>query len=68
MNEIAQATYGYEEFPEVMGMLWKRMFKDATPKQWRRVYKALLLLHHLINNGSERVIEAARDRLDDMGQ
>ena len=25
MNEIATFTFTYEQFPEVMGMLWKRM-------------------------------------------
>jgi hypothetical protein len=29
----------YEEFPDVMGMLWKRMLQDPKPQQWRRIYK-----------------------------
>lgn len=28
----------YEQFPEVMNMLWTRMLKD-NKKNWRRVYK-----------------------------
>lgn len=28
----------YEQFPEVMNMLWARMLKD-NKKNWRRVYK-----------------------------
>lgn len=28
----------YEQFPEVMNMLWNRMLRD-TKKNWRRVYK-----------------------------
>jgi len=63
MSEIAGFTFGYEEFPEVMGMLWKRMLKDVEPKYWRRVYKSMLLLDYLLKNGSERVIESARDRV-----
>ena len=38
MQEIAQYTFTYEHFPEVMGMLWKRMLVD-NKKNWRRVYK-----------------------------
>lgn len=37
MQEIAQATFTYEQFPEVMGMLWKRMLGER--KNWRRTYK-----------------------------
>ena len=47
-------------------MLWKRMLKDVEPKNWRRVYKSLLLLDYLLKNGSERVIESARDRVYEM--
>ena len=38
MKEIAQYTFTYEHFPEVMGMLWKRMLHE-NKKNWRRVYK-----------------------------
>jgi len=38
MQEIAQATLTYEHFPEVMQMLWKRMFQD-NKKNYRRTYK-----------------------------
>lgn len=37
MHEIAQHTYQYEHYSEVMGMLWKRMFGDK--KNWRITYK-----------------------------
>jgi hypothetical protein len=37
---ISQATFSYEEYPEVMSMLWKRILKDANEgKNWRRIYK-----------------------------
>uniref|UniRef100_A0A1I8JP63 ENTH domain-containing protein n=1 Tax=Macrostomum lignano TaxID=282301 RepID=A0A1I8JP63_9PLAT len=38
MQELANATMSYEQFPEVMGMLWKRMLFD-NKRNWRRVYK-----------------------------
>ncbi|XP_026081094.1 clathrin interactor 1-like [Carassius auratus] len=65
MGEIARDTFMYEHFPEVMNMLWTRMLKD-NKKNWRRVYKSLLLLAYLIRNGSERVITSAREHLFDL--
>ncbi|XP_030000757.1 clathrin interactor 1a [Sphaeramia orbicularis] len=65
MSEISRATFMYEHYQEVMGMLWTRMLKD-NKKNWRRVYKSLLLLAHLIRNGSERVVTSAREHLYDL--
>ena len=42
MHEIAQYTFTYEHFPEVMSMLWKRMLHE-NKKNWRRVYKVMWL-------------------------
>ena len=55
----------YEQFPELMNMLWSRMLKD-NKKNWRRVYKSLLLLAYLIRNGSERVVTSAREHIYDL--
>ncbi|KAM9499849.1 clathrin interactor 1-like isoform 1-T1 [Salvelinus alpinus] len=65
MGEIAKSTFMFEQFPEVMNMLWTRMLKD-NKKNWRRVYKALLLLAYLIRNGSERVVTSAREHIYDL--
>ncbi|CAL1530210.1 unnamed protein product [Lymnaea stagnalis] len=65
MKEVAQYTFTYEHFPEVMGMLWKRMLHD-NKKNWRRVYKALILLNYLIKNGSERVVTSTREHIYDL--
>lgn len=35
---LSRATFMYEQFPELMNMLWTRMLKD-NKKNWRRVYK-----------------------------
>jgi len=64
MQEVAHATFTYEQFPEVMGMLWKRMLGER--KNWRRTYKSLLLLNYLIKNGSERVVTSSREHLYDL--
>uniref|UniRef100_A0A673M7E6 Clathrin interactor 1-like n=1 Tax=Sinocyclocheilus rhinocerous TaxID=307959 RepID=A0A673M7E6_9TELE len=44
MGEIAKSTFMYEQFPEVMNMLWTRMLKD-NKKNWRRVYKVQCTAH-----------------------
>ena len=46
MQEIAQSTFTYEQFPEVMGMLWKRMLGER--KNWRRTYKVGYLCENVI--------------------
>lgn len=33
----------YEQFPELMNMLWTRMLKD-NKKNWRRVYKVCMYM------------------------
>ncbi|XP_014253268.1 telomere length regulation protein TEL2 homolog isoform X2 [Cimex lectularius] len=65
MLEIAQATFTFEHFPEVMTMLWKRMLQD-NKKNWRRTYKSLLLLNYLVRNGSERVVTSSREHIYDL--
>uniref|UniRef100_H2YSU4 ENTH domain-containing protein n=1 Tax=Ciona savignyi TaxID=51511 RepID=H2YSU4_CIOSA len=65
MQELARDTFMYEYFPEVMGMLWKRMLHEGR-KNWRRIYKSQLLLMYLIKNGSERVVTSAREHLYDL--
>nr|CAD7425297.1 unnamed protein product [Timema monikensis] len=65
MQEIAQGTFTYEHFPEVMTMLWKRMLQE-NKRNWRRTYKALLLLNYLVRNGSERVVTSAREHIYDL--
>ncbi|KAK2712017.1 telomere length regulation protein TEL2 homolog [Artemia franciscana] len=65
MTELAQATFTYEQFPEVMQMLWRRMLQE-NKSNWRRTYKSLILLCYLVRNGSERVVTSARDHLYDL--
>ncbi|NP_001088040.1 clathrin interactor 1 S homeolog [Xenopus laevis] len=65
MGEIAKATFMFEQFPDLINMLWTRMLKD-NKKNWRRVYKSLLLLAYLIRNGAERVVTSAREHIYDL--
>ncbi len=43
MNEIADATFVYEEYSECMAMVWKRVLKDSNKgENWRRIYKVAM--------------------------
>jgi epsin len=42
MAEISDLTYQVQPFPEIMAMLWKRLSDHG--KNWRHVYKSLMLL------------------------
>ena len=71
MSEIADLTYNMVRstlcksfmyqlsnlyqvaFSEIMQMIWKRL--NDHGKNWRHVYKALVLLEYLIKTGSEKV-------------
>ena len=55
MSEIADLTYNVVAFSEIMQMVWKRL--NDHGKNWRHVYKALVLLEYLIKTGSEKVIK-----------
>ncbi|KAI8988851.1 hypothetical protein BDB01DRAFT_783359 [Pilobolus umbonatus] len=62
MQEIAQATFNYQYFNEIMPTIYKR-FTEKESKQWRQIYKALVLLEYLVKNGSERVVDDARSHI-----
>ncbi|KAF8161713.1 hypothetical protein K438DRAFT_1619019, partial [Mycena galopus ATCC 62051] len=61
MNEIAQVTYNQGDFVEIMEMLDKRL--NDKGKNWRHVFKSLILLDYLLHHGSENVIIYFRDNL-----
>jgi len=60
-TEIANATFDYSGFREVMPLLWRRV--QENPKNHTIIYKALLLLEHMVRHGSQKVIDDARDNL-----
>ncbi|KAF9579412.1 Epsin-3, clathrin recruitment and traffic between the Golgi and endosome [Lunasporangiospora selenospora] len=61
-QELAQATHNFQYFNEIMPAIFKR-FADTEPRQWRQIYKALVLLEYLVTNGSERVVDEARSHI-----
>lgn len=61
MSQIADLTYNGATFAEVMSMLWKRL--NDHGKNWRHVYKSLVLLDYLLKTGSEQVVDHCRDNV-----
>ncbi|XP_065911863.1 epsin-1-like isoform X2 [Dysidea avara] len=61
MREIAEYTFNVEAYTHVMGMIWKRL--NDHGKNWRHVYKSLVVVDYLVKNGSERVAQQCRDNI-----
>lgn len=61
MSEIADLTYNVVAFTEIMQMIWKRL--NDHGRNWRHVYKALLLLEYLIKTGSEKVAQQCKENI-----
>lgn len=61
MAEIADLTYNPTAFPEIMGIIWKRL--SDTGKNWRHVYKSLVLLDYLVKTGVERVQNQCKENI-----
>ncbi|EPS68369.1 hypothetical protein M569_06399, partial [Genlisea aurea] len=59
LADIAQATRNYHEYQMIMTVIWKRI--NDTGKNWRHVYKGLVVLEYLVAHGSERVIDDIRE-------
>ncbi|CAK9298851.1 unnamed protein product [Gordionus sp. m RMFG-2023] len=65
MIEISHYTHSFQHYSEVMAIIWRRMFQE-NKNNWRRIYKALVLLAYLLRNGSERVVNSCREHLFDL--
>ncbi|KAG2205797.1 hypothetical protein INT47_003980 [Mucor saturninus] len=61
MNEIAQLTFNESDFIEIMDMIDKRL--NDKGKNWRHVFKALLLLDYCLHVGSENVVLYAKENI-----
>ncbi|XP_042150326.1 epsin-2 isoform X2 [Ixodes scapularis] len=61
MGEIADLSYNVVAFTEIMQMIWKRL--NDHGKNWRHVYKALVLLEYLIKTGSEKVGQQCKENI-----
>ncbi|XP_052234444.1 epsin-1-like isoform X4 [Dreissena polymorpha] len=61
MTEIADLTYNVVAFTEIMQMIWKRL--NDHGKNWRHVYKSLVVLDYIIKTGSEKVAQQCRENI-----
>lgn len=61
MSEIADLTYNIVALGEIMRMIWKRL--NDHGKNWRHVYKSLVLLDYLIKNGNEKVAQQCKEHI-----
>ncbi|CAF0827879.1 unnamed protein product [Rotaria sp. Silwood1] len=61
MHEIADLTDNVVAFSEIMPIIWKRL--NDHGKNWRHVYKSLVLLDHLIKYGNERVSQQCKENI-----
>ncbi|KAG8231482.1 hypothetical protein J437_LFUL000199 [Ladona fulva] len=61
MSEIADLTYNVMAFTDIMQMIWKRL--NDHGKNWRHVYKALVLLEYLIKTGTEKVAQQCKENI-----
>ncbi|KAF9429384.1 Epsin-3, clathrin recruitment and traffic between the Golgi and endosome [Entomortierella beljakovae] len=61
-QELAQATHNFQYFNEIMPAIFKR-FAEKEPREWRQIYKSLVLLEYLVTHGSERVVDEARSHI-----
>ncbi|CAF1902685.1 unnamed protein product [Rotaria magnacalcarata] len=61
MHEIADLTDNVVAYAEIMPIVWKRL--NDHGKNWRHVYKSLVLLDHLIKYGNERVSQQCKENI-----
>eukprot|EP00128_Syssomonas_multiformis_P008139 Colp12_sorted_trinity150504_noHs@11599 len=62
MSELAEATFDSpEKCNEITGIALKRL--NDSGKNWRHVYKSLILLEYLLLNGAERVAPSVKEHL-----
>jgi len=61
MSEISDLTYNRVAFSEIMQMIWKRL--NDHGKNYRHVYKALVLLDYLVKTGNEKVAQQCKENI-----
>jgi len=61
MSELSDLTYNVVAFSEIMQMIWKRL--NDHGKNYRHVYKALVLLDYLVKTGNEKVAQQCKENI-----
>mmetsp|Transcript_21718 Transcript_21718/g.28103 ORF Transcript_21718/g.28103 Transcript_21718/m.28103 type:complete len:630 (+) Transcript_21718:74-1963(+) len=57
--EIARETYDYEKFHKIFKLIWEAA--DSPARNWRKIFKSLMLCEYLVKNGAERCVDEIRD-------
>ncbi|KAJ9070790.1 hypothetical protein DSO57_1003653 [Entomophthora muscae] len=61
LSELARASFSHYRFVELMDIIDKRL--NDSGKNWRHVFKALIVMEYLLQNGSEEVVAHCRNNL-----
>uniref|UniRef100_A0A915L098 ENTH domain-containing protein n=1 Tax=Romanomermis culicivorax TaxID=13658 RepID=A0A915L098_ROMCU len=61
LSEIADLTHNPVSFSEIMQILWKRLSDHG--KNWRHVYKSLVVMDYLVKLGSEKIASQCRENI-----
>lgn len=61
MQELADMTFDIVVFADIMPPIFKRL-RD-TGKNWRHVYKSLILLDYLVRNGCVRITQQCKEAI-----
>ncbi|KAJ1445421.1 hypothetical protein M885DRAFT_453658 [Pelagophyceae sp. CCMP2097] len=59
LSDIARDTYSYDKFAKIFKIVWEA--GDSSPRNWRKIFKALMLAEYLVKNGCERCVDEIRD-------
>lgn len=62
MDKIAKLTQDPSECHAILNLIWDNIGNTAS-KKWRKVYKNLLLLEHLLTYGSENCVRQILDNV-----
>jgi len=63
MRQISELTFNNVDCHEILEAIWERLSGEINGSNWRNIYKSLLLLDYIIRNGSERVVNEARQNI-----
>lgn len=58
--DISRDTFSYEKFGKIFKLIWEAA--DSAPRNWRKIFKSLMLAEYLVKNGCERCVDEVRDR------
>eukprot|EP00668_Euglena_longa_P003144 GGOE01003674.1.p1 GENE.GGOE01003674.1~~GGOE01003674.1.p1 ORF type:complete len:454 (-),score=99.62 GGOE01003674.1:216-1403(-) len=62
MQEICEASFGYEDRRLITRALWKRITTSQS-KEWPHIYKSLAVFEYLLLHGPESIADEVREQL-----